>query len=100
MRVSIDNVDFEIAEPVPFDRKWFSHKHNGSDLRYEVGSSINSGHIVWAYGVLPCGQNPDLILDRELFVEMLDDNENSIGDKEYNDSSKFIIPSNCSGDYR
>lgn len=66
--VSIDGVDFEILEPFPFDKLWFSHKFHGPGLRYEVGLNIRTGHIVWAFGGYPCGEYSDLTLSREAFV--------------------------------
>lgn len=90
--ISLDGVDFRICEPTPFDRKWYSFKHNGPGLRYEIGLNIATGQIVWAYGGKPCGEYPDLKLARELLIEMLEFNEKVVADKGYNDRNFFITP--------
>ncbi len=51
--VPLDGTDFEIMEPSEIDPKWWSHKFNGPDLRYEVGICIRTGDIVWDPGGLP-----------------------------------------------
>lgn len=94
VNVSIDGIDFEICEPSPFNRKWYSFKHNGAGLRYEIGLSIDLGEIVWAYGGVPCGEYSDLRLAREVFVYELDLNEKAIADRGYKDGNFFITPDN------
>jgi len=89
--VSLDGTDFRIFEPVPFDKKWYSHKFHGPGVRYEVGLCINTGHIVWAFGGVPCGQWPDLRLARESFVHRLDVGEKALADKGYRDPN-FVYP--------
>lgn len=93
--VSIDGVDFEIFEPTPFSRIWYSFKHNGPGLRYEIGLAIDTGNIVWGHGGVPCGQYSDLKLAREVFVNMLDPNERVIADDGYIDDNYFINPRNA-----
>lgn len=83
--VSIDGVDFQIEEPHPFDRKWYSHKFKNAGLRYEVGLCIRSGEIVLWNGGYPCGEFPDLKLARELFTDFLEPGERALADKGYND---------------
>ena len=68
-------------EPTNFDPKWYSHKFKGPGLRYEVGLCIRTGHIVWAYGGLPCGEWPDLKLARNVFIHRLLPNEKALADK-------------------
>jgi len=77
---------------VPFDKKWFSHKFNGPGVRYEVGLCIITGHIVWAFGGVPCGQWPDLRLAREAFVHGLGPGEKALADKGYRDTDFFVFP--------
>lgn len=86
----MDGVDFEIFEPTPFDKKWFSFKHNGPGLRYEIGVAIKNGHIVWAHGGVPPGEYNDLKLASELFVHMMDKGEKCVADKGYNNKKFFI----------
>lgn len=92
--VSLDGVDFRIEEPKPFSPQWYSHTLNAAGLRYEIGLNIRVGHIVWAFGGLPCGDYPDLKLARETFVFALDNNERALADKGYKDDSFFILPKN------
>ena len=79
-------------EPTNFDPKWYSHKFRGPGLRYEVGLCIRTGHIVWAYGGLPCGEWPDLKLARNVFIHCLLPNEKALADKGYRDQNFFENP--------
>lgn len=90
--VSIDGVDFMINEPTPFSKIWYSHKHNGPGLRYEIALSIPNGFIVWVHGGVPCGEYSDLKLARELFVHFLEPQEKAIADRGYRDQQYFITP--------
>lgn len=73
---------------------WYSHKHNGPGLRYEIGLALHSGKIVWAHGGVPCGLYSDLKLARDQFIHMMEPGEKSIADKGYNDDNFFINPRN------
>ena len=77
-------------EPSPFNPKWYSHKFHGPGLRYEIGICIRTGHVVWAYGGLPCGEWPDLRLARSRFILNLQAGEKAIADRGYNDQN-FLI---------
>ena len=79
-------------EPTNFDPKWYSHKFRGPGLRYEVGLCIRTGHIVWAYGGLPCGEWSDLKLARNVFIHRLLPNEKALADKGYRDQNFFENP--------
>ena len=41
--ITVDGTDFKIKEPTPFSPTWYSQKHNGPGLRYEVGICIHTG---------------------------------------------------------
>jgi len=73
--VSVDCTDVEIQEPKPFSSKWYSHKHNGPGLRYEVALSLKRGDIVWIHGPFPCGKWPDIAIFRVSLKSFLDENE-------------------------
>ena len=86
--VSVDGVDFQIAEPYPYEkvwsRRWFSNKFKGPGLRYELALCIMTGDIVWANGPYP----PGLYSDYKIFMEcglkdMLDDKERVEADDGY-----------------
>jgi hypothetical protein len=44
--VSVDGTDFQINEPTPFSKGYYSHKFNGPGLRYEIALNIMTGDIV------------------------------------------------------
>lgn len=90
--VSLDGTDFRIYEQSPFSPKWYSHKFKGPGIRYEIGLCIHTGHIVWAFGGMPCGDWPDLKLARHLFVEMLEEGEKALADEGYRDARYFVYP--------
>jgi hypothetical protein len=58
----IDGTDIPIFEPGLRNSIWWSHKFNGPGIRYEVGTCIRTGDIVWFRGPFPCN-----ISDREIF---------------------------------
>ena len=58
----IDCTDVPILEPGDRSAVWWSHKFNGPGVRYEVGTCIQTGEIVWFRGPFPCN-----ISDREIF---------------------------------
>ena len=90
--VSLDGTDCPIQEPFPRSGKWYSHKLEGSGLRYEVGIQIADGFVVWTNGGYPCGEYPDISVAREEFVAHLRHNERAIADDGYADAMKFVYP--------
>lgn len=94
MKVSLDGTDFRIREPIPFNRKWYSHKFKGPGIRYEIGISIGSGDVVWASGGLPCGDWPDLKIAEKLYLKY-SKHEVTLADKGYRLQGKFKQPSNA-----
>lgn len=83
--MSIDGTDCKIREPIPFNRKWYSHKFSSAGLRYEIGISIEQGHIVWVYGPFPCGDWPDVKIFRHRLKGLLHYGEQVVSDKGYPD---------------
>ncbi len=89
--MSLDGIDCPILEPHPFSPEYFSHKLNAAGLKYEVGVSIRSGHIVWVYGGVPCGEfGSDLKLAKEMVITLLQPNERIVADKGYNEPAHFV----------
>ena len=86
----MDGTDFRIEEPVPFDRKWYSHKFNGPGLRYEVAVSIQCADIVWVNGPYPCGEWPDLRIAQNAIIYEVDEGEFLLADGGYNDGSNYM----------
>lgn len=78
-------------EQMPFWKGWFSHKHNGPGVRYEVGLCIQTGWIVWINGPFPCGEWPDLRIARESLIYMLDEDEYYVADGGYYDGGNFSV---------
>jgi len=62
----IDGTDVPIYEPGVRSSIWWSHKFNGPGVRYEVGTCIRTGDIVWFRGPFPCNFS-----DREIFDSFL-----------------------------
>jgi hypothetical protein len=81
--VTVDGTDFSVAEPYPFETKWFSHKFKGPGLRYEVAVCIQTGDIVWTYGPFPCGRFPDLKIFWRRLMGMLQQGEKVEADNGY-----------------
>ena len=55
----VDCLDAIIEEPDKSDPWWYSHKSNGPGLRYELGTSLQSGLIAWVSGPWRAGLWPD-----------------------------------------
>lgn len=68
--VTVDGVHFHIKEPTHPDFKidtgFFSHKHGGAGLDYEIAISIFEPQVLWINGPYPSG-----IGDREIFKDRL-----------------------------
>ena len=89
-KVCIDGTDFRIQEPTPFSPRWFTKKFKSAGLRYEVGSCIQTGMIVWINGPFPCGEWPDLRIALDDIVYMLEGDERVIADKGYGGHPEFF----------
>lgn len=94
IKVSLDGTDFRICEPMPFNKKWFSHKFKSAGVRYELGLSVAVGEIVCASGGLPCGEWPDLKIAQDLYCNFAR-NEITLADKGYRLQRYFKQPSNA-----
>jgi len=81
--VTVDGIDFEINEPGPFHKRWYSHKSNGPGLRYEIGICIQTGWIVWRNGPFACGDWADLSIARYAITERLGRGEKYLADGGY-----------------
>ena len=95
--LTVDGTDFSIPEPVPFDKKWFSHKFKGPGLRYEVAVGIYNGLICWVNGPFPCGSWPDAKIAKDSLHLMLEDGERYVADRGYRACRPIAItPTNLS----
>ena len=91
-------MDFQIYEPSPFSPKWYSHKHNGPGLRYEIAVEVQSGYIVWACGGFGAGVYRDDKLAQVKFTKRLQPNEMVIADKGCRQCKRFFAPKNGNKD--
>jgi hypothetical protein len=82
-KMTIDGTDFQINEPTPFDKKWYSHKFKSAGLRYEVGVCIQTGWICWTNGPYPCGEWSDLRISRDALIYHLEPGEKVVADGGY-----------------
>ena len=82
-KLLVDGTDFCILEPTPFDRKYFSHKFNGTALRYEIAISFQGGKICWINGPFPAGEFSDINIFRRSLKLMLLSQEIVEADKGY-----------------
>jgi len=74
-RTTLDSFDSPIDEPSPFWKGWFSKKHGGAGLRYEVCVSLRGGDIVWFSGPWACGANAEITTFRRGLKQCLDEGE-------------------------
>jgi hypothetical protein len=95
-RVSVDGTDFEIREPQPFDRQWYSHKFKGPGVRYEVVVAIATGWIVRINGPFACGGFLDLRVANLPggLIDDLDDDEMFVADRGYAAGCLFSVTPN------
>jgi hypothetical protein len=88
-KVSVDGTDFKIEEPSPFDPGWYSFKHNGPGVRYEVALHLRKSLIVWINGPFPCGAFPDDKIFKGKLMHRLLPNEKVISDAGYKKFPEF-----------
>ena len=93
--VTIDGIDCQIEEPIPFSRKWYSHKFSGPGVRYELGVSIHTGDIVSLHGPFLCGSYPDITVFRLGLKRMLGPGEKVVADCGYRGDTKTCTPLNA-----
>lgn len=69
--VTLDGTDFRIAEPMPFSKKWYSHKFKRAGVRYEIAICIQTGEIVFVNGPFACGRWPDVKIFKSKLLGLL-----------------------------
>jgi hypothetical protein len=89
--IALDGIDCPIREPWPFDKGIFSEKFNGPAYKYEVGSCIKTGEIVWVNGPFKAGKG-DSAIAREGILNLLADEECVEVDRGYKGHEKFKTP--------
>jgi len=96
--VTIDGVDFQIPEPTPWSRKWWSHKFNGPGLRYEIAVCIKTGWIVAYNGPFQCGPWLDIKIFRSQLKQLLLPGEKVLADRGYRGDSRVCHPDTAEDD--
>lgn len=84
-----------INEQYPFSKRWYSFKFHGPGLRYEVAVCIQTGHIVWVYGPIRCGEMNDLSIFRSNLKRLLAPGEMVEADAIYRSDSRVRGPNDC-----
>ena len=90
--MTFHGADFRIREPIPFDRKWYSHNFHGLGLRYELGVCINTGKIVSFHGPFPCGLYNDVTIFRLWLKWKLGEGKKVLDDLGYKGYTKVMTP--------
>lgn len=83
--VSVDGIHCRIWEPrLDPSSKWYSKKHNGAGLVYEIGIAIWHNQLVWINGPFPAGQNDWVVFTKEDGLKnKIPDGKKAVGDKIY-----------------
>ncbi|XP_037047178.1 uncharacterized protein LOC119081971 [Bradysia coprophila] len=89
---SLDSIDLKIRDQNPSSPKWYSHKLKAPGLRYEIGISIQTGHIVWKNTGYPCGDSSETALARESYTLCVEPGEKTFAKKSYRNEQFFILP--------
>ena len=64
--VSVDGIHCCIQEPrLEPSSKWYSNKHHGAGLVYELGIAIWHNQLVWINGPFPCGNNDWTVFNKK-----------------------------------
>jgi len=79
--VVIDGTDFIISKR--FDTRFYGYKFRGPGLRYEIGTCIRTGYLVWINGPFPPGMYNDLAIAQLGIVHYLEDGERLEADDGY-----------------
>lgn len=72
-----------IDESAPLCTTWYSKRHNGPRLRYEVSVSVKLGDIVVYNGLFPCSSNPGITIFRKTLKGNLTPGESIIANRGY-----------------
>ena len=89
--ISVDGIDCMVNEPWPFSTDMYSQKFNGPAVKYEVGVSIVTGHIVWINGPFKASVNDSTICKNKLLTLLATDEGVEV-DGGYKGSDKFKTP--------
>lgn len=92
--VSVDGTDCRIPFQQASPESFYTYKHNGAGLRYEVALCILTGWIVWVMGPFPPGDWVDVECFRFALKQKLDRFEHVEADDGYigEDPGKVKVP--------
>lgn len=74
-----------IPQQAPFSERWYSHKHHGPGLRYEVGVCIQTGDMCWINGPYAPGVWNDVMIFQDKLKKKLCRGERVEADGGYQD---------------
>ena len=93
--MTVDGTDFRIWEPkhdtLPYDKGYWSHKHNHAALRYEIGISLKFSKVVWVNGPHRGGKS-DLQICKEKLLARIRKGKKVIVDGTYQGDPKLAKP--------
>jgi len=88
--VSVDGTHCNFPDPkhatLSKDPRYFSHKHNGAGLAYELALSLFSSTLVWLKGPIPAGTS-DLAIYKSDLKAKIPIGKKAITDRGYNDAN-------------
>jgi len=86
--ISVDGTHCNFPDPkhatLSKDPRFFSHKHNGAGLAYELALSLFSSELVWLKGPIPAGTS-DLAIYKSELKGKIPAGKKAITDRGYND---------------
>ena len=90
---SADGTDCVICEVHHFSRAWYSSKHNGPGVRYEIAVSTTRRFLIRVHGPYSCSAYSELKIFHLKLKEILLLNKKFIADREYKDENCAYFPS-------
>ena len=93
LALSVDGVHFRTREvrKEP-SSSWYSHKHKGPGLTYELGISIWESKLVWINGPFKAGKNDiGMFRSEDGLEEKIPENKYVLGDSAYKSSAKAKV---------
>lgn len=93
LALTVDGVHFRTREvrKEP-SSSWYSHKHKGPGLTYEVGISIWDNKLVWVNGPFRAGKNDiGMFCSDDGLESKIPDNKFVLGDSAYKSSAKATV---------
>ena len=83
--ISVDGIHCRVQEPrLDPSSKWYSSKHHGAGLVYELGIAIWHNQLVWINGPFPCANNDwSVFKKKDGLKDKIPDGKKAVADKIY-----------------